>query len=546
MNRNMSQLLRVAVYALGLAAVACSDPFAKTSPPPPPPLEDCATSTEWLPNTPPVALFEPLPHPTTECPFYRGGWQNFLIAMQPIDSKGTPALLQFPTIDTGFTPKVPHPTNRSFLGDIKQAGKREIVIDQNGNTLYYGIHMNQAFVDFIHANKLDTAKAIQAYPDDPTLKNLFFPAGVAEFKSAWQLVEGDAATIAAQTADYVSMVTTVPTIHQDPTTGEITEDRDTPRTVTVRLLAIHVVFTLPGHPEFVWASFEHTMGAPDASAKDGKRNVAPTLEGMNPSDMDPTNHNVTIPVATSGDYLLYKLGTAANEANASIAEKDLHLDATKQKFLNPSDGSPQQTSIYRMFAASKSNTVDADDAVTSLNNNVEALFAQMQSTLVPNDKRGNYRLLGAQWMDKPRYFILDSPLQNDQNSPMITGPHIDQAGKMVPAVDPTVFANAIIADGSDSEFSILAGEDRMSSTAMESFTQPPGGFNNCFTCHNTQSITANGVPLNRDKSGIELLKPGLLNVSHVISQFVLEECGAVANQKAGNDAGTTGKMAVCP
>jgi hypothetical protein len=60
---------------------------------------------------------------------------------------------------------------------------------------------------------------------------------------------------------------------------------------------------------------------------------------------------------------------------------------------------------------------------------------------------------------------------------------------------------------------------------MESFTQSPGNFNNCFTCHNTQAITANGIPLGRDTGAnpIKLLDPGLLNVSHLLSQFLLEE-----------------------
>ena len=95
---------------------------------------------------------------------------------------------------------------------------------------------------------------------------------------------------------------------------------------------------------------------------------------------------------------------------------------------------------------------------------------------------------------------------------------------MVPAISFDTLKEAIKNDGSDSEFSILAGEDRMSSTAMESFTQAPADFNNCFTCHNTLPITANGVPTDRDSgSVIELLKPGLLNVSHILSQFLLEE-----------------------
>ena len=61
----------------------------------------------------------------------------------------------------------------------------------------------------------------------------------------------------------------------------------------------------------------------------------------------------------------------------------------------------------------------------------------------------------------------------------------------------------------------------MSSTAMESFTQD--SFFDCFACHNTQAVTVRGVPSGRDGSDRVLLAPKLINVSHVFSEFVLEE-----------------------
>jgi hypothetical protein len=545
MNRRAPLLNRATGYALGFAALAaCNDPFPPNTTPPPE-VEDCGASLEWLldsggtyTQTPPVDMFKPLPHPTTECPFYRGGWQNFLLATQPVDAKGTPAFVTeaYKTIDDVFTPRVAHGPNRSFLGDIKQAGLRETLIDRNGNTLYYGIQVNQAFSDFIHVNQLETSAAIQAYSKDAVKKNLFFPAGLVEMKSAWQLVEGTPDQIADQTKNYISMVTSVPTMHMvtDPSTGEktLTENRDEPRAgVTVRLLALHVVFTLPGHPEFIWASFEHTLGPPDAGAADHKRDLAPTFEGANPTDADMTNHNISVPVTLDNFYSLYNPGTPVNRSNSSITEAMLNLDETKQKFVDPVTGDPQQTPIYRMFPASKSNTTVPDGAVTSLNHNVEAVFkmAVDANQLPANDKRQNYRLLGGQWMDRPEFYRSDFPIQNDPSNPYAQDQTLangDTNPNYVPglSVGLTKF-NADIKDaGSDSPYSILAGEDRMSSVAMESFTQPPGNFNNCFTCHNTQAINAKGVPFAR-QGGVKLLDPGLLNVSHIISQFVLEDCG---------------------
>jgi hypothetical protein len=477
-------VLSLIVGAITLAS--CSDPFPfdNTSQAP----EICAASREWLPQTPPVAMFEPLPHPASECPFYRGGWQNFLIATHP-DATGAPAFLTWPNIDTMFTSTKPKVANRAVLGDIKQAGGRQILIDQNGNPIVYGIQVNQAYADFINKHNLKTADAIRNA--DPMI---FFPAGVVELKSAWQIVEPG-----MPTDKWITVTTSVPTLSLDAN-HNIVEDKNTPRTVTVRLLALHVVYTLPGHPEFIWATFEHSNGTPDTKAADGHRDVAPIHPGdVNPNLMDPEGRRDMTVVATS-DYVLYKSGTVANGANQAIAETNLTFDATAQKF--PS----QQTSIYRMFPASKSNTTEPDAAITSLNSNVEALFAQ--TTLDANDKRGHYRLVGAVWMDKPGFFGLNASLQNDETSPF---------------AQKADFVTDITAHGTDSDFSILAGEDRLSSTAMESFTQAPDSFPNCFTCHNTQAVTAKGVPLNHDASGVKLLDPKLINVSHVLSQFLLEE-----------------------
>jgi len=493
-------------------AGSCSDPthFDATARTPtasalPSPPEDCPASNEWLPVTPPVPMFDPVPHPATECPFYRGGWQNFLIATQA-GPDGTPAIASYPTIDDLFVSKTTHAlrntSQRAWLGDIKQAGGREILVDQNGHTLYYGIHVNPAFTAFIGANGLRTLEAVQnADPD------LFFPAGLVEFKSAWQDVTQ---APAGSYSDYVTTTAWVPHLHQDPTTRQITEDKNNPIQITVALVALHVVYTLPGHPEFVWTSFQHV-------GSDGEPDSAPSA-AANPTLADPDNlKNASVPSAES--FLLYHGGTPANQGNQAIAEPDLRLDEATQSFPG------QQTSIYRMFPGSKSNSIDPDDAVVSLNANVSALFARSPGGQV--DPRSHYRLVGGVWMDKPGLFTVNASLQNDPTSPLLQGdarPDVPQDAdrKMLLAsgVHP---ADDLLTNGTDSPFSILAGEDRMSSTSMESFTQSPAGFPNCFSCHDTQAITARGVPVEKDSSGTTLLSPKRLNVSHLFSQFVLEE-----------------------
>jgi hypothetical protein len=52
--------------------------------------EDCPMGDDWFPTTAPVRMFDPPPHPDTECPFYRGAYQNYLIATQELSKKGRP------------------------------------------------------------------------------------------------------------------------------------------------------------------------------------------------------------------------------------------------------------------------------------------------------------------------------------------------------------------------------------------------------------------------------------------------------------------------
>jgi hypothetical protein len=460
--------------------------------------EICPSSEEWLPNTPPLNLFKPLPHPATECPFYRGSWQNFLVATQP-DEQGRPDFLSWSNIDSLFVSQLPKAERRAELGDIRQAGGRQIVIDQNGHALYYGIHVNSVYAEFVRDNGLDTLEGI--LDADP---RLFFPAGAVELKSAWQDITGEPE---AAYATYITATVLVPTLSQDAN-GSIVEDKNNPREIRAALLALHTVYTLPGHPEFIWGSFEHSTDSPDISAANGKRDVAPTFFDRNPSGDDPDNLNVTEAVA-SVDSKLYRGGTPANRANQAIPESELRLDVETQSFPG------QQTSIYRMFPASKSHSIEPDAALSSLNFNVGALFEAKADTLRRVDKRGSYRQIGSVWMDKPDFFALNSPLAND-----LTNPLVAQGG------DPTRQAAAredLQINGADSDFSILAGEDRLSSTAMESFTQSPTSFPNCFTCHNTQAVTTRGIPANKDTESPVLLSPKRINVSHVFSQFVLEE-----------------------
>jgi hypothetical protein len=416
----------------------------------------------WFPVTPPVKGCKPPAHPETECRFYQFSWQNFLIATQP-DATGRPAFLSWGTIENVFGEGAgnPSPAVPFLSGGVTQAGGRQVLIDQRGHAIHYGIHMNRNFVDFVNANGLQSADAVRNA--DP---NLAFPADVVELKEAWQIVDP-----ATPPANFIVTRAKVATLRVDPVSHQVVEDRTQLRDVTVALIAIHVVYTLPGHPEFIWSTFEHV----DAR---GISDVAPSAMA-NPE----ATPNTTVISRTN--HLLYQGGTTAAAANRGIITP--LFDEATQVFETP------PTSIYRLFTAAKSNQTDIDDDVVSINEN---MTARLQRARLPaNDRRGNYRLVGAIWQDRPDLtFATDKVLVNNDNDP------------------------DIIVNGGDSPKSITGGEDRLSSTAMESFTQGKDSFPNCFSCHDTRAATARGVPFARDQTAPVTLTAKKLNVSHIFNE----------------------------
>jgi hypothetical protein len=645
--------------------------------------EDCPADGTWIPAdgglTPPVPMVEPAPHPDTECPFYRGAYQNFMIAGAP-KANGDPALVDFATLDDTFTsqfkannPYVRNsgtldpaksadpcvnsggasgantaragaPTGRAWLGVVRQAGHRNVLVDQDHHTLYYGLHMNQAFVEFVKANNLQTPAGILAVPPD-----LAFPPGVSEFKTAWKDIDprdfpdssGNLCTANGKVSsptdfpgdpgDYSNYITTtawIPWLTQDPVTGEMIEDADHPVLRKVALVAIHCVYTLPGHPEFIWGSVQHVnttlidptvltfagqmvLGMPDSQPDSISPDGGPPAL---PDKNDPQNTNNPVPPGGTKHYLLY-----GNQALESVSNRgptsdlDLGFDASAQTFA-------AVTQVFRVFPGSKADRLEPDTAVFSLNSNLNVLYGNaIDAGLIDTnvDKRVNYRLVAAVWMDKPALFGLGTrgangqyqgmTLQNDDGfnplvndikaSPPNIHPEISQGiscgtptgingqaplsgdvpdassfNNTVPGcdtradeidfmgannplrgddgglspVDPGAdFASHSV--GSDSPFSMLGGEDRLSSTSMETFTQNDS-FHNCFSCHNTQPTNTDGVaatdpnclfpnsPTN-PACPTQTVMPiaAKINVSHMFSEFLIHERDAA--KKLGVDAG---------
>ena len=440
---------------------------------------DLAEIAGWLPVTPPMESGGgclPLPHPAGECQFYQQSWQEFMIATQP-DASGKPAFLGWNTIENTFGAGAgkPNPTIPVLTAGVTQAGGRQVVIDQNGHALYYSIHMNPAFVKFVNDAHLTTADQIRRA--DPSI-HFTSTGAIVETKDAWQIIP-DANP--PQAASFITTQAMVPTLSVDPVLGVVADDTNL-RRVTVALIAIHIVHTIPGHPEFLWATFQH------ADRMTGVTDLAPSATDL-PRNNPPNVVASIAPQLPAGGYLLYARNTLPANANRGVFIPA--LNAATQTFTTP------PTSIYRVFPAAKTATTDIDGDITLVNTAMTERFNVTTPRPAANDRRPWYRLVGAVWLDRPASsFGVDKVLVNDPTD------------------------DDIILNGSDSIRSINGGEDGLSSTAMESFTQGAASFPTCFSCHDTQSTAGNGVPQSRNMSSPVVMKPGLINVSHIFNEVV--------------------------
>jgi hypothetical protein len=451
----------------------------------------------FLPQT--SAPRNALPNPPTnnDCAFYNWAWQTFLFVTQPStfnraaflsyetieDVFGKAATRQFATVNAADRQQrnilslAPRGAKRqtqipTLDGGFKQAGDLDaILVDQNRNAIYYSVHLNSEYARFVRDNRLNDLDHLLMPPKTDPEKdggppaNLQFRTGAVELKAAWQIVEpGD------DRSSYFTTRANVPLLKN--AAGKIVRDGEKTREVTVALLGLHVVGVIDGHPEFIWTSFEHA----DAT---GARNIAPAAKA-NPVD----GNSQTQEIGNSGQtYPLFHMGDTAATSNRVPAT--YVIDEASQKF-------SVATSVYREYPGSQAQQPsdgerDApfeDPAVFTLNRNIGVLFDKDDPS--KTDLRRNYRLVAAVWIDDPDKLVGTPPAKTFREKARF-------------------------------DDDVLAGENRMSNMAMESFTQDANASPNCFSCHDTRQSD----PVAPGKR----LPARRINVSHVFELFAKSALG---------------------
>ena len=450
--------------AIGFAAVACilvmacsavnhsptgpdqgpapvAPPSATATRPMPP---ACLPQADWFPhaNTPPPdsAGFAS----SSNCEFHQWSWNAFLWLTQ--DVGGQPRFLTMPTDGIGgvadgvLDPLIGRSQQARTVELIDQAGPDGVLVDRKGRAIYYSIHSNDVFGQFIASNNLEDPQALRGF--DPQKA---FPVDSMTLKAAWKVVQPgeDVSTFYTRQAQIAKLAMRK---------GKIVATADT-ETQTVALVGFHIGGTVNGHPEMIWATFEHQANAPD---------LPQPMEKMQPND-----------IVSGKDWTFYQAGTPFKQCNLNAAGSGaLTLNAQTQT-LSP------VTQVCRMvpYGGEKPCPPGATDCNIP---NIMSMNASAQSQL--NDVWKNYFEVGAIWFN-----------QLDALQPNCTF----QPGSSLECVPP------------DKKSPLLTGSMRLSNSTIETFTQVQSTQNNCFACHNTTQVIS---PDPRAQS-----LPGLnVNLSHVV------------------------------
>lgn len=270
-----------------------------------------------------------------------------------------------------------------------QAGGNGTLMAQNGSLVYYSVQVNNVYADFFTGSSQGAFNPpIDQFPTTPTdLKQIIafassngrnLPAANAltmEIKSSWV----EASSVDAD--DYVTMTATIPTYDFTQAPNPNWPQVGT-KTTTLAMVGMHVVGSVNGHPEMVWATVEHLNNAPNDTysytAQDGSTKTVP-FSTANPSGKD---------------WLF-----CAKDAVAPFNVETLVTDSGKIALPTPDPNRPPvvgkppvPSNTIRSFAWGASSDTGVDDLteVISLNNSLQQL-------LPDGDVRKNYALIGAVW-----------------------------------------------------------------------------------------------------------------------------------------------------
>ena len=342
-----------------------------------------------------------------DCPFLERAAKMFLWVTSPYGQGSyvfrSPAFFDALSADSGFRELKPTSFNftdsklKNFditLGlekpnDPPGQVDSKVLVTQDCRLVYYLIQVNDVYAYFLTGVKNEIIPA-KEFPTGKMLKNRKTDlemiddlawahhrirlddreALAVELKSAWVEIPE------SEKMNYITMMRMIPTYDNPvPCSSTSTATSWSPngsREALLALIGMHVVFSAKGHPEMVWATFEHVKNTPNEEYKyfgsDGHvRTQGPDAEGHHWMFSD-------------------------SNAHAPFNEPRMHVDKNG-KIVAYDPNKPIGPSNILRNAPWGSPGMDAGD----LNTKIISINNQVRDPLASTDVRKNYMMIGTSW-----------------------------------------------------------------------------------------------------------------------------------------------------
>ncbi len=261
-------------------------------------------------------------------------------------------------------------------GQAGDSGVLEAQTASNGSLVYYATMVNDVYAYFATGVKDGAISASQFPLSSADLvpvtafasgHGVTFPdpnALAIEVKSSWVRAAG-----LPNLSSYITMQATVPTYNTaDPHNWTPTGQE----TVQLAMVGMHVVGSTLGHPEMVWATFEHVGNTPVAGYS-----------------YNSTGGQQTVPQTTAANWVF-----AGNGSSGPFNMAHMFFNGPPANTIQAAGSftiSPSDTLRMEPFGLDGPSNPSSNTEVISMNNHVRGMLAN-------GDIRHNYIMTGATWI----------------------------------------------------------------------------------------------------------------------------------------------------
>lgn len=273
-------------------------------------------------------------------------------------------------------------TTSGAVVEFGQAGGNAALMTRGNALVYYLLQANDVFAYFntglqdgkfpapppaefpTNAAQIDQISDIAKNAPPPNTRPVFQDrvALAMELKSSWV----EASTL-SNPKDYLTITAVIPNFVAQGNNMLVPSGT---KTVELALVGFHVVGSVAGHPEMIWATYEHV-------------NNAPALQYDYTTTSGAT---ATKPADDNGAWLFSKSGASTTPLNPVMTADGPNIVAEPGQIIGPVDVTRQNP-----WGTSANDTANNTDIVS--------LNANMRAQLPAGDVRANYILIGAEWTD---------------------------------------------------------------------------------------------------------------------------------------------------